>query len=65
MFASSFQPKNDGGTGNEVDRDKKTHKVKKSKLKSDDVESSKGPVGQVIFFSKHHKFHASMLLKSI
>ncbi|PON50454.1 WD repeat containing protein [Parasponia andersonii] len=42
------KPKEDGGPESEVDRRKKTHKVKNSKPKSEEVESSTGPVGQAI-----------------
>lgn len=57
MFASSSQPGEDGGSGSEVDRSKKvkTHQMKKSNPKSEEVESSTGPVGQVVLPSKHHK----------
>ncbi|XP_024017244.1 uncharacterized protein LOC112090343 [Morus notabilis] len=37
-----------GGTRNEIKRSKKTHKARKSKPESEDVESSTGPVGQLV-----------------
>ncbi|XP_030490774.2 uncharacterized protein LOC115707077 isoform X3 [Cannabis sativa] len=47
-FSTQDKPKEDGGIVKEVDRSKKSHKVRELKANSEEVKSSGGPVGQAI-----------------
>ncbi|KAF4371465.1 hypothetical protein F8388_001993 [Cannabis sativa] len=47
-FSTQDKPKEDGSIVKEMDRSKKTHKVRELKANSEEVKSSGGPVGQAI-----------------